>query len=61
MLAMVFFWRFLDTSQGFAKVAARADCSRHRRSRGEEGAGGGHSPPPAPSSPQRLACEPFRM
>ncbi|HZO75056.1 MAG TPA: hypothetical protein VFB60_22810, partial [Ktedonobacteraceae bacterium] len=27
--------------QGFAKVAARADCSRHRRSQGEEGAGGG--------------------
>jgi len=25
--------------QGFANVAARADCSRHRRSQGEEGAG----------------------
>src|SRR5581483_5886759 len=47
--------------QGFANVAARADCSRHRRSQGEEGAGGGLCPPPAPSSPQRLASEPFRM
>jgi len=45
--------------QGFSKVAACSGCSRLRRSQGEEGAGGGRSPPPAPSSPERLACEPF--
>ena len=37
-------------SQGFSNVAARFDSSRLRRSQGEEGAGGGRSPPPAPSS-----------
>ena len=36
--------------QGFSNVAARFDSSRHRRSQGEEGAGGGLRPPPAPSS-----------
>jgi len=45
--------------QTFSKVAARSDCSRLRRSQEEEGAGRGRSPRPAPSSPERLACEPF--
>jgi len=47
-------------NQGFSKVAVRSDCSRLRRSQGEEGAGCGLRPQPAPSSP-RLACEPFWM
>ncbi|HZO72296.1 MAG TPA: hypothetical protein VFB60_08840 [Ktedonobacteraceae bacterium] len=45
--------------QDFAKVGARSDYSRLRRSEEEGGAGGGRSPPPAPPSPERLACEPF--
>ena len=49
----------LALSRGLSKVAARSDSSRLRRSQGEEGAGGGLYPPPAPSSPERLAYEPF--
>jgi len=45
--------------RSFSKVAARADCSRRRRSQGGEGAGCGLRPQPAPSPPERLACEPF--
>src|SRR5581483_298723 len=45
--------------QSFSKVDARSDCSRQRRLQAEEGAGGGLRPPPAPSSAQRLACEPL--
>src|SRR5581483_3091756 len=51
----------LPSPQGFSKVGACSGCSRLRRSKGEEGAGCGRSPQPAPSSPERLACEPFWM
>jgi len=48
--------------QGFSKVGACSDCSRLRRSEGEEGVGCGCWlwAQPTPSSP-RLACEPFWM